>query len=315
MVRPVARIGTKAKRIAARAGRALAYGVSMPERLVRAGAAFVGGTSALFTETLLPASIRGSSTYRITFGLLQSFLVEQLAGMSTTGKTPVRERFVQRKALGNLLELAGLATVRFSPLWVFAIAADASGGGKVYLERLVDHLKRHRVLAQDVNPRELVDVLEAVQVASQASASTVDLPPLSRAELEEVVSQMRSHYSKVFSDSGTLLRHLESTWQGMLDVSKRQKVPLEQVLGVMALEAASLARKGAGTVVAVGGASWSLLDEAILTSYRTTLERISVEGISGYVRKHYRPFVTAARAHFDPAAVTRVERWLGVRTE
>src|SRR5690606_8686773 len=127
--------------IGARAGRAAAYGLSLPVRLVRAGAAFVGGTTTLLTDTLLPASVRGTSTYRITLGLLQAFVVEQLAGVRAEAGAPaVRDRFIERKALGNLVELAGLVTVRFSPLWVLAIAADATGGGKVFLERLVDHL-------------------------------------------------------------------------------------------------------------------------------------------------------------------------------
>ena len=302
----------KPKVTARRAGRALAYGLSLPVRAVRAGAAFVGGTSTLLTDTLLPHSVRGSSTYRITLGLLQSFLIEQLAGMRRDGQAPLRDRFLQRKALGNLVELAGLATVRFSPLWVFAIAADATGGGRVYLERLVEQLKRHGVLEEDADPSELVDVLESVQAASNASATAVDMPPLSRKELEEFVAQMRTHYTKIFADSGALLKHLEVTWQGIVDVSRHQQVPLERVLGVLALDAAALARKGAGTVAAVGGASWSVLDEAVLSSYRSTLERISREGIGAYVGRHYHPFVTAARAHFDPRRLTRLERWLGI---
>ncbi|HEX7003523.1 MAG TPA: hypothetical protein VF168_05005 [Trueperaceae bacterium] len=302
------------RRVRLRPGRALAYGISLPLRLVRAAAAFVGGTTTLLTDTLLPGSVRGSSTYRITLGLFQSFLIEQLAGMRAAGAAPLRDRFVQRKALGNVVELAGLATVRFSPLWVFAIAADATGGGRIYLERLVEHLKRHGVLREDAEPRELVDVLDAVQSASQATASAVDMPPLSRRELEELVAEMRGHYSKVFSDSGALLRHLETTWQEILEVSRRQEVPLERVLGVMALEAASLMRKGIGTVAAVGGASWSVLDEAVISSYRTILGQIASEGIGPYVTKHYHPFLNAARAHFDPQRLTSVERWLGVET-
>lgn len=299
--------------IGARAGRVAAYGLSLPVRLVRAAAAFVGGTTTLLTETLLPASIRGSSTYRITFGLAQAFVVEQLAGMRGDTATPaVRDRFLERKVLGNLVELAGLVTVRFSPLWVFAIAADATGGGRVFLERLVDHLKRNGVLSPDAHPQELVDVLEAVQAASRATASAVDLPPLSRSELNELIDEMRGHYTAVFTDTGALLRQLEDTWQGMVEVSRREGVSLEKVLGVMALEAAGLARKGLGAVTALGETSWSLLDEAVLRSYRETLQRIDREGVRRFVAQHYRPFVRAAVEHFHPGKLTGVERWLGV---
>lgn len=83
----------------------------------------------------------------------------------------------------------------------------------------------------------------------------------------------------------------------------------------MTLEAAGLARKGFGAVAAVGEASWSLLDEAVLTSYRDTLKRIEEQGLGRYLARHYRPFVRAALGHFRPAQVTGVERWLGVRPQ
>src|SRR5690606_18694145 len=133
-----------------------------------------------------------------------------------------------------------------------------------------------------------------VQEASRATASAVDQPPLSRRELAELIAEMRGHYSKVFADTGALLRQLEDTWQAMVAVSRREGVSLEKVLGVMTLEAAGLARKGFGAVAAVGEASWSLLDEAVLTSYRDTLKRIEEQGLGRYLARHYRPFVRAA---------------------
>lgn len=289
------------------------YLLSLPERSLRAGAAFLGGTSALLTDILIPSGLRGSSSYRITVGLLQAFLIERLAGMEEVGgdgRPALKSRFVQRKLVGNVLEAAGLLTVRLSPLWVFAIAADGASGGKVFVERLVEQLKARGVIAPDAHPKELVEVLEAVQEASGASAAAVDLPPLSREELRQFVEEMKARYARVFSGTGDLLGTFEETWQRMTALAGRERVPLARLTGVMALEAAEAFNKGVGTVAAVGETGWSLVDEAILDSYRRTLNEVANAGLRAYLRSHYRPFVRAAARQFEPRRRTGLERLL-----
>ena len=88
--------------------------------------------------------------------------------------------------------------MRFSPLWVFAIAGDAAGGSKVFLNRLVEHLKENEIIPQEAKATELVDVLEAIQVASSKSATSIDTPPLSRKKLTELADEMKGSYMRVF---------------------------------------------------------------------------------------------------------------------
>jgi hypothetical protein len=292
----------------------LTYTLSLPERAVRSLAALIGGSTELLVKSLLPESLRGTTTYRVTVGLFQKFLVERMAGIeakdATTAKGQLKDKFVQRKLLGNVLEAAGLLTMRFSPLWVLAIAGDAAGGSKVFLERLVKHLKTNDVIPENAEPKELVDVLEAVQNATDKSATALDQPPLSREELAQLADEMKESYSKVLTTSVDLIPDLTKVWDEMEEVSQKEKVSLEKLMGMMVFEAASFAQKGVGTVVAVGKTGVELFDETIIQSYKKTLERVSVEGVDGYLANHFQPFLEAAKGHFDIAKKTWLERKL-----
>ncbi|MGL4611750.1 MAG: hypothetical protein ACRCYY_19075 [Trueperaceae bacterium] len=289
----------------------LGYTLSLPERAVRSLAALVGGSTELLVKSLLPESLRGTTTYRVTVGLFQKFLVERMAGMeekdATTATGQLKDKFVQRKLVGNVLEAAGLLTMRFSPLWVLAIAGDAASGSKTFLERLVKHLKANGVIPENAQPKELVDVLEAVQNATEKSATALDQPPLSRDELAQLADEMKESYSKILTTSADLIPDLTKVWADMEEVSKKEKVSLETLMGMMVFEAASFVGKGVSTVTAVGKTGVELFDETIVQSYKKTLGRVSVEGVDGYLANHFQPFVEAAKGHFDIEKKTWLE--------
>jgi hypothetical protein len=290
----------------------LTYTLSLPERALRSLAALVGGSTELLVQSLLPESLRGTTTYRVTVGLFQTFLIERVAEIkakdATTAKGQLKDKFVQRKLLGNVLEAAGLLTMRFSPLWVLAIAGDAAGGGKTFLERLVKHLKSNHVIPEDAQPEELVDVLEAVQNATDKSAAALDQPPLSRAELSQLADEMKESYRNVLTTSADLVSDLTKVWDDMEEVSQKEKVSLETLMGMMVFEAASFVEKSVSTVAAVGKTGVELFDETIIQSYKKTLERVSTEGVDGYLTNHFQPFLQAAKGHFDIANKTWLER-------
>ena len=290
-----------------------AYTLSLPERTVRSVAALVGGGTSLLTDTVLPDSLRNTSSYRITIGLFQEFLIERVAGIQRdikTGQAKPKDKFIQRKMLGNVLEAAGLLTMRLSPLWVLAIAADTAGGSKTFLKRLVEHLKLNKVIAENVQPSELEDVLEAIQQASYASASAVDMPPLSKEELVQLAEEMKTSYAKVFEETGDLVGKFDELWDGMKALARKENISLERLMGIMTVDAANVLKKSLGSVAAVGQTGASLFDEAILESYRKTLEQIAVEGLDGYLNHHLQPFLKAAKEHFNPAQRTWLERLL-----
>jgi len=286
------------------------YTLSLPERLIRSLAALVGGTSVLLAETLFPKSLRRTTTYKVTIGLMQQFIIERVAGMEnkiSEGHVHLSEDFVQRKMAGTALEAAGLLTMGYSPLWVFAILSDVAGGSKIFLNRLVKYLRENDILAEELEATELVDVLEAVQEASIQSASTIDTPPLSREELSELATEMKSNYGRVAKSATNLMPRLEAIWKNMEQLALRENISIERLVGIMTVDALNWSKKGMGIAMATGQTGAELFNEKILDNYRKTLAMTSEQGIDEYLSSHMRPFMGAARAHFDPTQKTWTE--------
>jgi hypothetical protein len=291
----------------------LAYALSLPERTVRSLAALAGGTSTLLTETLFPESLRETVTYNVVIGMMQRFVIERVAGMEgeiSSGPTAVRDDYLQRKLVGNALEAAGLLTMSFSPLWVFAIAGDAAGGSQVFLNRLLEHLKANGVVDQKVQAASLVDVLVAVQDASAKSATAIDVPPLSPRELAELAREIRSSYGKAFKNTADLMGNLNILWGRMEKQAAQNNVSIEHMAGVMTVDALPWGKRGAGAVIAAGKTGAELFDEKVLDSYRRTLSAVADQGLDKYVGRHLSPFLQSAKTHFDPAQLTWTERAL-----
>ena len=282
------------------------YLLSLPDRALRSAAALVGGTSLLLTETLLPDVLRETTTSRITIGDLQKFLITRLAQVPPAEQA-LQERmsdlYLRKKVVGGTMEAIGLLKMRFSPVWVFAIAGDAAGGSKVFLHRLVDNLKENAVIDQESNPGNLVELLDAVQTASYGSAKAIDTPPLSQEELAIVAEDLTSSFGKMFSSGQPLLLQFESVWRRMERVAFEQDLSLEQLGGLMATNAASLGKTG----LAVSLTSADLFGEKILDSYGRTLDEISRQGLGSYVSHTMLPFLEAAVSHFDPGKSTWTE--------
>ncbi|MCP4358646.1 MAG: hypothetical protein GY796_11565 [Chloroflexi bacterium] len=287
--------------------------LSIPERAVRSLAAVGGGTSLLLTETLIPPTLQESTLYRVTIGDLQQFLIEQVAQMDKTVLANVKTRdleanFMPRRAAGSVIDVAGLLWMRFSPLWVFAIGSDAANGSKIFLHRLVEQLKQNEVLGEDVEIHSLTELLDALHDASDSSAQTVNMPPLSQEDIRETAVELRQRYGRLFAQTTDLLPRFEQLWTQMEVVAEEENTSTSKVSGMMALDLAEWGQKGAGAITAVGQTSAELLDEHILTSYAQTLDGIVEEGLPQYFSRMLTPFAETAVNHFDANKQTWTER-------
>jgi hypothetical protein len=294
----------------------LRYVLSLPERTLRSLAAVAGGASLLLTDTLFPDALRGTTMYRVFVGDTQRFVIDKVAQVQREGRAdgrPVSDDYVRRKMVGNALEAAGLLAMHFSPLWVFAIAGDAAAGSRVFLHRLVGHLKQNGVIPPEADPTDLVDLLGAIQDASRQSAVAINTPPLSRAELAALARDLTASYGAMFSTSRRLLPEFETLWTRMERLARRENVSLAQLGGIMTVDVARWGRKGVGAVLAVGTASSALFGEKILVSYAETLDQVAEQGVGHYLSYNLRPFLKAAAAHFDPDRLTWTEGRLGGR--
>ncbi len=278
-------------------GRATAYLVSIPERIVRAVAAALGGTIHEAAELVLPRLVRKSRFYEATAKNLLRITVELVGGVERPRAEVADEhesspkRLAVRKAGGNVVELGSILAFGFSPLWLLAGAADVTRGTRVYLDTLVSELKAAGVIAQSAQFASVDDLLAALEGASGTTARLIDIPPVEIEGLKRSLADLRDDAKSLPTPP-----ELAAVYQALLDEADREKrSPLEVSVG-MGLAFFNSARK-------VGR-------QHVLDPYTEDLAPVRDEGFAAYAKRVGRPYGQAVTRHFDPRTQTLTEKGL-----
>lgn len=273
------------------------YAVSIPERLVRAVAAALGGTIHETAELLLPRLVRKSRFYEATAKNLLRITVELVGGVerapdATAGEFETStKRLAVRKAGGNVVELGSILAFGFSPLWLLAGAADVSRGTRVYLDALVGELKSAGVLAEEAEFASVDDLLAALEGASGTTARLIDIPPLEVEGLKRTLADLRDDAKGLPTPP-----ELAAVYQGLVAEADREQRSLLEVSVGVGLAFFNSARK-------VGR-------QHLLDPYSEDLEPVRDEGFATYARRVGTPYAQAVARHFDPSQRTLTERGL-----
>jgi hypothetical protein len=293
---------------------AFGYTLSLPERAVRSLAAAMGGASKILADTLLPEPLRRTSTYAAIVGNAQRFVIEQVAdvqGVYAADAASLPENYVPRKIAGNLMEAAGMFAVHLSPLWVFAFVSDLADGSKVYLNRLVDELKAHRVLPEDAGIRELDDLFDALGHAGRKSSEAFEAPPINLGELSRLREDLTRGYRGVFREAGNLLPRMDTVWKRVEAVAGRQGVGTEALVGLMTVDLGRTAGKAMDAAFAVGSATTGILGETVLKSYAETLDRVQRQGAVACIEDATKPYTAVLAEHWRSDRPTLTQKYLG----
>lgn len=296
----------------------LLYGLSIPERFLRAGLGVVGGVAREAAALLVPSAFEDSKTYSILVRQTLSFLTEDIAGVKksvTAGPAdpPPVDQFVARKAIGNFVEMAGLATLHLSPLIVLAVVSDVAYGSTKYLSELAEELKREGIIDQQSSITHAEDLLRAVGEASGKAASTFDTPPLSVEGLREAIADTTSAVKKIDPAKVLPQAEIERMWSQMREISDQNETSLLQVSGAMSLYV--LNKVGAvanGTLSGVRVAG-SLADRLILDHYRQAAAQIKTEGLYSTLARTSEPYIEAVYFNFASHRPTVTEDLLSGR--
>jgi hypothetical protein len=273
------------------------YLVSIPERIVRAVAAALGGTIHETAELVLPRLVRKSRFYEATAKNLLRITVELVGGVERGAQAVAGEveasptKLAVRKAGGNVVELGSFLAFGFSPLWLLAAAADVSRGTRVYLDALVGELKASGVLAQEAEFASVDDLLAALEGASGTTARLIDIPPLEVEGLKRTLADLRDDAKGLPTPP-----ELAAVYQGLVAEADREQRSLLEVSLGMGLAFFNSARK-------VGR-------QHVLDPYSEDLRPVRDEGFAAYARRVGRPYAQAVTRHFDPAQRTLTERGL-----
>jgi hypothetical protein len=269
------------------------YLVSLPERLLRALAAAVGGLVFQISDVALPLWVRRTRLYQALVYRMLRLTVELLGdvkGVFPTEAIPAGDLAV-RKAVGNVVELAGFLAFGWSPLWILAAASDLTGGTRAYLDLFVAELRSAGLLQSEVEIQSVRDLLDALESSSAVAADMVDVPPLNVQDLERSWESLKHDASRLPRPE-----QLAGLYRILQQVSQAE--------GVSPLEVSGLVAAGAFR------AGIQLGSVHIFDYYKSALESINKEGWAVYVLRVARPYASAVSAHFDPRRPSLTEKAL-----
>jgi hypothetical protein len=269
------------------------YLISLPERMTRAAIAIVGGAVYETSNIALPRALRESKLYQVTIDRLLRILIEGVGDVRDVYRdevTPVQE-LAARKFTGNVLEVASIFAVGFSPLWVLAAASDVMGGSKAYLRALVEELEAAGHLPQDTDIASYEELLSRLETGSGVMADAIDIPPMSVQEARASLDALRRQASDLppAEDLATLFREMQATAQ-------REGRSLTDVSAALGLAAAK--------------AGLEMGNVHVFDFYRDALGAIREEGLLRFLRRVATPYVSRAGSHFDPNVTTYTDRFL-----
>ncbi len=280
--------------------RNLLFGLSLPERVVRSAVGLTAGAVKEFAGFIVPSAFQTSKSYEIAITNSLNFLTETVGGVKRAeAKADEAGETIARRAVGNFMDLAGLATFHVSPMWVLAVVSDVCYGTKTYVAEVAKELQAQGVIDDASTIHHVDDILDAIQRASGSAASTFDKPPLSVEELRTTIDETRQSLAQADVRKLIPQAELAGYWNEMQQAAAADNVSLLDVSAAITMN--TLARvgtvsQGALTGVRVAG---GIFNRNVLGHYRDSLNRLIEKGFYEMVRESYQPYVDAVWTNFS----------------
>lgn len=267
------------------------YLFSLPERLIRALAALLGGLAHRVLELVLPGWARSSRLYQATVDRMLRIIVELVGGVSgvfAADDVPVSE-LAARKAAGNVIEVISFAVTGLSPVWLLAVASDLSGGTRLYLQTLVEDLKQEGALPAEAEIASVEDLLGVLERFSGQGADIVDMPPLNVREMRESWEGLRAGAAELPGPE-----QLARIYADLQHIAKQEGRTLRETSSLIAVSAMHAGLK-MGSVY-------------MFDYYRDALSAIKGEGLWRYLRRSMHPYLRMVIYHLHPDNPSYTER-------
>lgn len=302
--------------IPTRGRRFAAYALSLPERISRIAVGSLAGIFKGISELLLPEAVRQTKLCQVLLNKSLRYLIQEVGAVHDVyaASEAVPPNYVARKFVGNFMELAGILTLRASPVWILALVSDVSGGTKIFLREFAEELKRAKLLDPETNIDTVDQLLDGLQSFSGKIADQIDTPPLSVEELRETVKYLREEARAFNLRRVVKSEEMDSMIEDMKEVARKEDKSLYEISAAMAMSAVNqLQRSGrrAVTGLRVGRA---LLDRTIFKYYARALKDLSRRGYYRHIARSSKPYLRAIGRHLAWRNITWTERYFLSRT-
>ncbi len=282
--------------------RYLVYGLSLPERALRSSVGLVGGAVRESAALLVPQAFQSSKTYSVMVQQMLDYLVEDVGGVARPAgaeSQPKIENFVARKAVGNFVEMAGLATFHISPLTILAVVSDVAYGSQTYLRELSEELKRQKLIDENSTIDHVDDLLAAVSNASGVTANAFDVPPLSVEGLRDTILQTRAAVSTIDPTKIIPQAEIGRMWGEMSELAQREGVGIFDISSAMTLHTLNrMTKVGRGALSSVRVAG-NLVNRHVFGHYQKALSDISQAGFYATLKSTSAPYIESVWRNFS----------------
>lgn len=290
------------------------YLLSLPERAVRSLSAIAGGAVHELGDVLLPARVRRSRLYDSLVGSIARVLVEQLGQVQLEQPrgTPLPDDFLIRRAIGNVVEIAGITVFRASPVWVLAALSDVAGAGRELIAEIAGALQREGLLEQGRTFDDVDQILAGLERTSAGLADAVNTPPLNVDSLRQEWEKLRSETSHLPRAVMPSAERLWSQWTELKAEAAAQDRSVVEISSVIALAAIRQLPENArwlSAAVRTGSQrTGEVLADGLLDHYRTTLAEIRQAGYVRFWLREFRPYLRGAIHQFSPKRSSSTEQ-------
>jgi hypothetical protein len=290
------------------------YVLSLPERVGRSALGTAAGFVKELASAVVPKGMKKSHFYGLTIEKMLRFVIEDVGGVagaygaSPAGGAAASENFAVKKAVGNMIDLAGIAALHFSPIWGLAILSDCALGARTYFHQLVEELRDLGVVEKGAAIATVDDLLANLEHAAGTLADRMDTPPLSvkdlRASVDAVRDSLRAPHMRNLVNADAIAR----TWNEMQALADKEQRSLLGISTAVAMTVADKAKKAGLGLYGSVRAGVNLLDHTVLDYYKDGLRTIREKGYWRTVSEVYAPYTEAVRAAFKPTRRTFTER-------
>ena len=290
------------------------YLLSLPERLIRSSVGLGAGVAREVGDVALPRSIRQGQLYQNLVDATLRFLIEQVGGVEgvygTEGTLP--DNFLARRTAGNAVEVLGIVAFRASPVWVLAALADVCGMGRHLIPEVADALRAQHLLDEGAAFTTIDQLLDGLERTSSRAAATINTPPLDVAGLRKEWEAIREEARGLPRASLPSRDTVSNMWAQLKAEAAKQDRSVFETSSAMAVSAARAFPGGVRWLSAsarVGATrTGQVFAAALLDHYRQTLSEIAQVGYLAYVRRQFRPYISAAANQFSPTRQTYTQQ-------
>ncbi|MDA0832356.1 MAG: hypothetical protein O3A29_03665 [Planctomycetota bacterium] len=289
----------------------LFYTISLPERTVRSTVGIAAGTLQEAASLLVPSAFQTSKTYEVVVRNSLRFLTDDVGGAKPAvdpNAQPAQDDYLARKTVGNFLDLAGLATLHLSPLWMLAIVSDVAYGSRSYLKELARELKEQGLIDENSTINHAEDLLTAIQKSSGQAAGLFDTPPLSVEQLRKTLNETRETLSSTDVRKVLPEGELNRYWEELRQISQQEHVSLLHVGSAVTMQ--SLKRMKTithGTLMGIQVAG-GLFNRHVVMHYFEAVQTIHKKGFYSSLSESYQPYLEGVWNNFSSQKLTWTEQ-------